>query len=66
MNHPGAPRHAAAELFPSPAIRFLETPPGLTYDQPAMEKTNKNILTDLQAYDTASLKARLGELRRYL
>ncbi len=31
-----------------------------------MEKTNKTVLTDLQAYDTASLKARLGELRRYL
>jgi hypothetical protein len=31
-----------------------------------MEKTSKTILTDLQALDTASLKARLGELRRYL
>ncbi|MFM2142410.1 MAG: hypothetical protein RLZZ476_954 [Verrucomicrobiota bacterium] len=31
-----------------------------------MEKNTKAILTDLQSLDTASLKARLGELRRYL
>jgi hypothetical protein len=31
-----------------------------------MEKTSKTILTDLQALDTTALKARLGELRRYL
>ena len=33
---------------------------------PFMEKNTKAILTDLQSLDTASLKARLGELRRYL
>ena len=31
-----------------------------------MEKTNKSVLTDLQAFDVASLKGRLSELRRYL
>lgn len=31
-----------------------------------MEKSNKSVITDLQTYDTESLKARLGELRRYL
>jgi len=31
-----------------------------------MEKTSKTILTDLQSLDTAALKARLSELRRYL
>lgn len=31
-----------------------------------MEKTNKTVLTDLQSLDTVALKARLGELRRYL
>jgi hypothetical protein len=31
-----------------------------------MEKTSKTILTDLQSLDTTALKARLGELRRYL
>ncbi len=28
--------------------------------------TNKAVLTDLQAYDTEALKARLSALRRYL
>jgi hypothetical protein len=31
-----------------------------------METSSKTILTDLQSLDTAALKARLGELRRYL
>ncbi len=31
-----------------------------------MEKTSKTILSDIQSLDTAALKARLGELRRYL
>jgi hypothetical protein len=31
-----------------------------------MEKTPKSVLTDLQAFDVASLKGRLIELRRYL
>jgi|JI9StandDraft_1071089.scaffolds.fasta_scaffold38124_2 hypothetical protein len=31
-----------------------------------MEKSSKAVLTDLQSLDTAALKARLGELRRYL
>lgn len=31
-----------------------------------MEKTNKAVLTDLQAFDTDSLKGRLAALRRYL
>lgn len=31
-----------------------------------MEKTNKAVLTDLQALDTDSLKERLTALRRYL
>ncbi len=31
-----------------------------------MEKTSKTILTDLQSLDITALKARLGELRRYL
>jgi hypothetical protein len=31
-----------------------------------MENSSKTILTDLQSLDTAALKARLGELRRYL
>lgn len=31
-----------------------------------MQPTNKSVLTDLQAFDVASLKGRLSELRRYL
>ncbi len=31
-----------------------------------MENNKDSGLIDLQAYDTESLKARLGELRRYL
>ncbi len=32
----------------------------------SMETTTKSVLTDLQAFDVASLKGRLSELRRYL
>ncbi len=32
----------------------------------SMETTIKSVLTDLQAFDVASLKGRLSELRRYL
>ena len=39
---------------------------GLLYLPADMEKTNKSVLTDLQAFDVASLKGRLSELRRYL
>ena len=33
---------------------------------PTPMSTNKNVLTDLSAYDTEALKARLSALRRYL
>jgi hypothetical protein len=38
----------------------------MTYGQHPMETTQKSVLTDLQAFDVASLKGRLIELRRYL
>jgi len=38
----------------------------LPYLTTTMDNRNKAVLTDLQAYDTAALKGRLGELRRYL
>lgn len=31
-----------------------------------MENNAKTVITDLQAFDTEALKARLGGLRRYL
>jgi|GEM_PF-3560647 hypothetical protein len=36
------------------------------YSAGLMEATPKSVLTDLQAFDMASLKGRLIELRRYL
>jgi hypothetical protein len=50
---------------PAPGIPGCSTAT-LRYLNPSMDNRNKAILTDLQAYDTAALKGRLSELRRYL
>lgn len=39
---------------------------GMPYSPLLMETNTKSVLTDLQAFDVASLKGRLIELRRYL
>lgn len=38
----------------------------MPYSPRLMETNTKSVLTDLQAFDVASLKGRLIELRRYL
>lgn len=56
-----------AASAPAKGCEFaLATPGALTYGQRPMETTQKSVLTDLQAFDVASLKGRLIELRRYL
>ena len=46
-----------------PPLAFLRFSPSL---RALMEKSNKAVLTDLQAFDIDSLKERLAALRRFL